>query len=383
MSFARGDGSYRCSFRHRFLFDQQRWFFFMKIEKTPTQKFDYFLPESLIAQMPAVPRDHSRLLVQGKDGIEHKQFFDVVDYLQAGDVLVMNDSKVFQARLRAKTRFNTLLEVVLLHGKNGKWEAMTSHGRRLKIGREVIFENGMVAKVVEKHLDRWTLTLDFSCTDVEVMKLAEECGEIPLPPYIHASQEVAKTHYQTIYANAYGSVAAPTAGLHFTPELIEKLKFKGVHIATITLHVGMGTFHPLNADFVEDHVMHEEMVEISSSAAKTINQAKQEGRRVIAVGTTCVRTLEGITKQLNTQTLPENGFSGMLNVYITEGFSFRIVDGLITNFHLPKSTLLVLVCAFAGFENVMRLYRLAITYQYRFYSFGDAMLIWRGSGRES
>jgi len=328
----------------------------------PISLFDYYLPSEQIAQKPVRPRDHSRLLViDRKTGATvHKQFFEIADELRAGDVLVMNDTKVFKARLRAGE-----IEVFLLRGEGREWSALLRPGRKARIG-DTFDLGGLVAEVREKSEDG-IATLQFDAGVPEVLAFTDAHGEIPVPPYVEKAPEKLED-YQTVYAKTVGSVAAPTAGFHFTPELIETLKAKGVQFEFVTLHVGIGTFRPVKTETLEEHEMHREFVSIDAETAARINAAKREGRRVIAVGTTTVRALEG-------SGVPKIGFAGDVNLFITPGFDFKIIDGLITNFHLPKSTLLVLVSALAGREHILAAYEEAVRLGYRFFSFGDAMFI--------
>jgi len=313
---------------------------------------------------------------------EHKVFRDIVDELKAGDLLVMNDSKVFKARLRGK-RFKKEYEVFLLRPVPHEfvmegaslWHALVRPGKLVHVGNDIEI-SGLKPKVVEKKPDG-SVVLAFPIPESEVFAFCDQFGEVPVPPYVEKAPEDA-SKYQTVYAKETGSVAAPTAGFHFTPEIIEKLKGKGVEFQFVTLHVGLGTFRPVKAETLEEHVMHSEYVTISSETAQAINKAKAEGRRVIAVGTTTVRALEGVASTqppAPSPQLPTNGYSGDVNMFITPGFDFKVIDALITNFHLPKSTLLVLVSAFAGREHVLAAYKEAIEKEYRFYSFGDAMFI--------
>ncbi len=340
---------------------------------TSIELFNYHLPPEQIAQEPVRPRDRSRLLVlDRKTGDRtHKTFFEIADELRAGDVLVMNDTKVFRARLEGEVKSQkskVKVEVFLLRGEGTRWSALLRPGRKVKVGDAIEFPGTSVpfiATVVEKRADG-TATLAFDVGVEEVIAFTDAHGEIPVPPYVEKAPERLED-YQTVYAKTVGSVAAPTAGFHFTPELIEALKAKGVQFEFVTLHVGIGTFRPVKTETLEEHEMHAEFVMIGAGTAGRIAAAKREGRRVIAVGTTTVRALEGGGI--------EEGKLGDVNLFITPGFEFRIIDGLITNFHLPKSTLLVLVSAFAGRESVLRAYEEAVRMGYRFFSFGDAMFI--------
>jgi len=363
-----------------------------------TSDFDYNLPSELIAQTPAEPRDSSKLMVVDKQAheIKHKHFFDIVHFLQEGDLLVWNNSKVFKARLRGtvllddpsdgvdeqfiptgKILNSSPVEIFLVRPMENPfvWKVLAKPGRRLRLGMKVRFADDFEGEVMLKEKDG-TILVQFAEDDLAVRAKANLYGEVPTPPYVDAGK-MAKSdvsdRYQTVYAKHEGSVAAPTAGFHFTPELIKALEKKGVQFAEVTLHVGLGTFLPVKTDNVAEHQMHSEHVELTSKNADLINQAKVEGRRVIAVGTTTVRTLEGIAHSNSGKLEP---YTGDINIFITPGFKFNVVDALITNFHLPKSTLLMLVSAFIGDrEFTLECYKKAIEEKYRFYSFGDAMLI--------
>lgn len=379
-----------------------------------TSDFDYFLPSELIAQIPMEPRDHSRLMVleRSTKAVEHRHFFDSIDYFKPGDVLVWNNSKVFKARLQGKIVLDEkiehpphppqggiyrvpIVEIFLVRPmeNRGVWKVLAKPGKKLRLGMKVVFAEDFQCEVIAKESDG-TVLVQFEDEDTMVREKANKYGEVPLPPYVESKVEgqkskVAHENYQTVYAKYEGSVAAPTAGFHFTPEVIEKLKMKGVEFAEVTLHVGLGTFLPVKTDRVEEHQMHSEWVELTDKNADIINQAKREGRRVIAVGTTTVRTLEGIASQLSTGDSQQHDravdhrlstvvkpYRGDLNIFITPGFEFKVIDGLITNFHLPKSTLIMLVSAFVG-DRLFTLdcYKKAVEEKYRFYSFGDAMLV--------
>ena len=339
---------------------------------TPTELFNYHLPSDLIAQSPIEPRDSCRLLILDKvsGSIEHKKFFEIVNYLKKGDLLVRNSTKVFKARLRGNVN-GKHVEILLTRslGKY-KWEAIGKPGHRLQIGSDILF-NGASTRVEDVKNGIYFLTFDRGAR--EVLELCEKYGEVPLPPYIKLANTISLDEYQTIYAKQVGSIAAPTAGFHFTNELIEKLNKLGVEIVDITLHVGIGTFKPIKTPTLEEHAMHSEFVEIGADSAAIINKAKREKRRIIAVGTTSVRALEGVASLNPDGAITE--YAGDIDIFITPNYNFKIIDGLITNFHLPKTTLLALVCAIAGRENVIRAYNEAIDNKYRFYSFGDAMLI--------
>lgn len=343
--------------------------------------FDYFLPEELIAQRPIEPRDSSRLLIMDKitGEIEHHQYFrEIIDELTSDDVLVFNDTKVIPARLYG-VRHNTggKVEVLLLNplGEN-KWECLVKPGAKCKIGQKIDFGDFSSGEIrlqgeVIAHTDFGGRIIQFTCFE-NFDELIQELGEMPLPPYIHEKLSD-KDRYQTIYAREKGSAAAPTAGLHFTEELLQKIKAKGIKTVFVTLHVGLGTFRPVSTENIEDHKMHSESYEVSEEAAKIINDAKAQGKRIIAVGTTSVRTLESASKN---GVLQEG--RGSTQIFIYPGYKFQIVDALITNFHLPQSTLLMLISALSSRENCLQAYEEAVAQKYRFFSFGDAMFIRNG-----
>lgn len=333
--------------------------------------FYYDLPEDLIAQTPIEPRDCSRLLVYDRksDKIEHRIFRDVLSYLNEGDVLVINDTKVLPARLFAQTPNGGAVEVLLLKRLDlDEWEVLVKPGRKATVGKTLKI-GGELSLTVKGVTDSGERIVKFEYDGV-FEEILQKVGTMPLPPYIKEKLKD-KDRYQTVYARKEGSAAAPTAGLHFTPRLLKAIEDKGVKIARILLHVGLGTFRPVKEDIITDHKMHSEYYEIGEEAAKVINAAKREGRRVIAVGTTSVRTLETAADG--------NGFvkaeSGNTQIFIYPPYTFKCVDALITNFHLPESTLIMLVSALAGREKTLELYRLAVEERYRFFSFGDAMLI--------
>ena len=332
-----------------------------------TVEFDYNLPPELIAQKSAEPRDSSRLLVlDRKSGnITHTKFRSIVEYLKPGDVLVFNDSKVFRARLRGRNDYGRDVEIFLLRvvrdAAQSTWEALLKPGRMCKIGDRVQLTKTLSCEVLAKAEDG-VVELVFSGAANDVFAYCDMHGEIPVPPYVTTVPEHT-ADYQTVYARETGSVAAPTAGFHFTNELLEQIRSMGVQTAFVTLHVGIGTFRPVQTDTLEEHVMHEEWLTVPKETQEAVARAKQDGRRVIAVGTTSMRALEsGIT-------------SGTTNLFITPGYAFKTVAAMITNFHVPKSTLLVLVSAFAGKEHIFRAYEDAIKEKYRFLSFGDAMFL--------
>lgn len=336
--------------------------------------FDYFLPQDFIAQEPVEPRDSSRLLVLERESgrIWHKVFREIIYFLQPGDLLVLNNTRVIPARLFGR-REDTggAIEILLLTRKTfDTWEVLTKPGRRAKPGTVFVFGDGQLKAEVIEVLESGNRIMRFFF-DGSFEAILDRLGNIPLPPYIKRELEDAE-RYQTVYSEELGSVAAPTAGLHFTPELFRTLHGMGVQTVSVTLHVGLGTFRPVQVENIEEHRMHSEYFKVSSEAAKTINAAKEEGRRVIAVGTTSVRILE-------TAADPQGKFTsceGWTDIFIYPGYQFKCVDALITNFHLPKSTLLMLVSAFAGREKVLNAYEEAIARGYRFFSFGDAMFIY-------
>ncbi len=325
--------------------------------------FDYILPPERIAQSPIEPRDHSRLLVLNRatKTWEHQHFYDIGQFLRPGDLLIVNESKVFKARLEGKIG-QTTVEIFLLRPENDIWIALGKPGKKLKPGTQVQFQDGRSATITEKRDQDGTMLIDFKAPASEIFTWADTVGSVPTPPYVAASAQN-DAAYQTTYAKQIGSVAAPTAGFHFTPELIQQLKNQGIQFASLTLHVGLGTFRPMKTETLEEHVMHEEWIDVPDETLQAIKQTREQGGRVIAVGTTTVRALES------------NIQHGLTNIFITPGYRFKNIDGLITNFHLPKSTLLVLVSSLAGREFILDAYAEAIQKNYRFYSFGDAMLI--------
>lgn len=340
----------------------------MKVED-----FDYYLPEELIAQTPLEHRDESRLLVLDKETgkLEHKHFYDVIDYMEEGDTLVLNDTKVLPARLIGqKEETHAVIEVLLLKNiADDDWECLTKPARRVKVGTIVSFGNGKLKaeciKEEEEGIRHFKLLYDGI-----LLEILEELGTMPLPPYIHEKLKD-QSRYQTVYAKEVGSAAAPTAGLHFTKELLAKIKEKGINIAYITLHVGLGTFRPVSVDTVEEHKMHSEYYHMTREVADLLNKTKENHHKIIAVGTTSTRTLETIMTKYN----EFRECSGWTDIFIYPGYKFKAIDNLITNFHLPKSTLVMLVSALAGRENILNAYSVAVNERYRFFSFGDAMLI--------
>ncbi|WP_289135379.1 tRNA preQ1(34) S-adenosylmethionine ribosyltransferase-isomerase QueA [uncultured Brevibacillus sp.] len=338
------------------------------------QQFDFELPEHLIAQHPLEDRTSSRLLVLQKQtgDIMHQRFTDLIDHLKPGDVLVMNDSRVLPARLIGeKAETGAKIEILLLKSLgDDRWETLVKPGKRMKLGTEVVFGNGLLRCVCEEVTETGGRIVRFLYEGI-FYEILDQLGSMPLPPYIHAQLEDSE-RYQTVYARERGSAAAPTAGLHFTKPYLEKIAAKGIQLAYVTLHVGLGTFRPVAADSVEEHVMHAEYYEIPEETAELVNRAKAEGRRVIAVGTTSCRTLETVGRAHGGKLVATSGWT---DIFIYPGYTFSILDGLLTNFHLPKSTLVMLVSALAGKDHVMTAYKTAVQEEYRFFSFGDAMLI--------
>lgn len=337
-----------------------------------TDDFDYELPKELIAQTPLEKRDESRLLVLDKETgeVEHKMFYDVIDYLNEGDALVINDTKVIPARIIGeKIDTGAIIELLLLKEIGDTWECLAKPQKRLKIGTIISFGDGRLRAMVKEIKDEGITIVKLIYQGI-LMEILEQLGTMPLPPYIHEKLEN-QSMYQTVYAKDYGSAAAPTAGLHFTNELLKKIEDKGIKIVHITLHVGLGTFRPVMVEDVTKHVMHSEHYIMTKEAADTLNYVRKSGKKIVAVGTTSVRTLETIM-QKNNEFVP---MVGDTSIFIYPGFKFKAVDALITNFHLPKSTLVMLVSAFAGKDNIMHAYKIAVEKEYRFFSFGDAMLI--------
>ena len=337
-----------------------------------TKDFWYDLPEELIAQTPLEQRDSSRLLVLGKESgeVSHKHFYDIIDYLQPGDCLVMNNSRVLPARLLGHRPTGGAVEVLLLRDLGNKcWECLVKPGKKMQVGQEVIFGNGELTAAVTAVQEDGNRVVEFRYEGI-FLEVLERLGKMPLPPYIKA--ELAdQERYQTVYSKETGSAAAPTAGLHFTNELLDQIRAKGVKTAFVTLHVGLGTFRPVKADEITDHHMHAELCMISEETAAVLNETKQNGGRIICVGTTSCRTLESLVND-------DGSFeakSKWTEIFIYPGYRFKAMQGLITNFHLPESTLVMLVSAFAGRENVLNAYAEAVKERYRFFSFGDAMCI--------
>ena len=338
-----------------------------------TDDFDFELPEELIAQTPLERRDASKLLVLDKTTgeISHRHFTDVIDYMEKGDTLVLNDTKVMPARLYGvKEETGAVIEVLLLKDEgNNVWECLTKPAKRIKEGTIVSFGDGKLKAKCMEVLDEGIRKFKLEYKGI-LYEILDELGEMPLPPYIHEKLKD-KDRYQTVYAKNVGSAAAPTAGLHFTKDLLEKIKDKGVNIAYITLHVGLGTFRPVNVEDVTKHKMHSEYYVMSAEVADLLNKTKEEGHKIISVGTTSTRTLETIASLYG----KFKECSGWTDIFIYPGYEFKGIDYLITNFHLPKSTLVMLVSALAGKDNIMKAYNEAIENKYRFFSFGDSMLI--------
>lgn len=337
-----------------------------------TKDFNFELPEELIAQVPILDRTASRLMVLNKftGAIEHKIFKDIVQYLKSGDCLVLNNTRVIPARLFGIRESGAMVEFLLLKQlDHHTWESLVKPGKKARIGDKFTFGEGLLRAEIIDYADEGARVIRFDFEGI-FESILDQLGTMPLPPYIQAQLDD-KERYQTVFAKTPGSAAAPTAGLHFTEGLLREIEDKGVHIAYITLHVGLGTFRPVKVDNVLEHKMHAEYYEISEETAATINHAKNNGGRIITVGTTSTRTLEGSTAESGHV---EAG-SGWTDIFIYPGYKFKVIDGMITNFHLPESTLIMLVSALAGKENVMNAYQVAVKEAYRFFSFGDAMLV--------
>jgi S-adenosylmethionine:tRNA ribosyltransferase-isomerase len=336
--------------------------------------FDFELPEELIAQTPLLNRDSSRLMVLDKKTgeIRHETFRNILSYLRKGDCLVLNDTRVMPARLYGeKENTGANIEVLLLKQLEGdRWETLVKPAKRVKVGTKITFGDGRLKATCVDTLEHGGRVLEFSYQGI-FYEVLEQLGEMPLPPYIKEKLDDPE-RYQTVYAREAGSAAAPTAGLHFTEQLLDDIRAKGVHIAFITLHVGLGTFRPVNVENIEEHDMHAEFYQMTEKTARLLNEVRQQGGRIIAVGTTSTRTLETIASKHNGTFAAESGWT---DIFIYPGYEFKAIDGLVTNFHLPKSTLIMLVSALAGRENILRAYNVAVKERYRFFSFGDAMLI--------
>ena len=338
------------------------------------EEFDFYLPEELIAQTPLLKRDTSKLLTinRKENTYEHKVFSDIIDYFNPGDTLVLNNTRVMPARLYGQKKdTGAAIEVLLLKNKeHNMWECLVKPAKRIKVGSIVSFGEGIMEAECVKVLDDGFRYFEFKYEGIFQERL-DELGTMPLPPYIK-ERLTDKERYQTVYSKEVGSSAAPTAGLHFTNELLDKIKQKGVNIVYLTLHVGLGTFRPVSVENIEDHDMHSEYYTLDEEAANVINETKKNGGRVFSVGTTSTRTLETIARDNDGEIVPASGWT---NIFIYPGFEFKCVDGLITNFHLPKSSLIMLVSAFYNREKVLELYKIAVENKYRFFSFGDAMII--------
>ena len=338
------------------------------------EEFDFYLPEELIAQTPLLKRDTSKLLTinRKENTYEHQVFSDIIDYFNPGDTLVLNNTRVMPARLYGQKKdTGAAIEVLLLKNKeHNMWECLVKPAKRIKVGSIVSFGDGIMEAECVKVLDDGFRYFEFKYEGIFQERL-DELGTMPLPPYIK-ERLTDKERYQTVYSKEVGSSAAPTAGLHFTNELLDKIKQKGVNIVYLTLHVGLGTFRPVSVENIEDHDMHSEYYTLDEKTANVINETKKNGRRVFSVGTTSTRTLETIARDNDEEIVPASGWT---NIFIYPGFEFKCVDGLITNFHLPKSSLIMLVSAFYNREKVLELYKIAVENKYRFFSFGDAMII--------
>ena len=338
-----------------------------------TSDFAYNLPERLIAQTPIKERDHSKLLVLDKKTgeIKHKHFYDIIEYLKAGDCLVINDTKVLPARLFGNRKdTKALIEILLLRRiDDNRWEILVKPGKKAKIGAEINFGEELLTGKIVDILEEGNRIIEFQYEGI-FEEILDKLGEMPLPPYIHEKLQD-KDRYQTIYAKHLGSAAAPTAGLHFNDKLLKEIENKGINIARLTLHVGLGTFRPVKSEYINEHIMHSEYYELKENEANKINLAGNSGHKVIAVGTTSVRTLEAIADNRGRV----NKSKGWTNIFIYPGYKYKLVNSLVTNFHLPESTLIMLVSALAGKENIMKAYSEAVDKEYRFFSFGDAMYI--------
>ncbi len=346
----------------------------LDINNMKKSDFYYDLPDELIAQTPVEPRNSSRMIkIDRNNGeIEHKHFYNLCEYLKKGDLLVLNDSRVLPARIYGEKKDNgTFIEFLLLEQKeNMVWEILCRPGKKAKIGTKFTFGNGLLEAEIIDIKEDGNRVARFSC-EGNLFAVLDEIGQMPLPPYITEKLKD-KERYQTVYSREIGSSAAPTAGLHFTTEMLDEIKAMGVNIAYVTLHVGLGTFRPVKEENVLDHKMHSEHYEMPEETARLISETKKNGGRVIAVGTTSCRTLESVATFNNGEIKACDGFT---DIFIYPGYEFKVLDGLITNFHLPESTLIMLVSAFMGYENTMNAYKIAVEEKYRFFSFGDSMLI--------
>lgn len=348
---------------------------FLTEEHLTTEDFDYNLPEELIAQTPLEHRDQSRMLVLDSKTGEYQDdyFYNVIDRLNPGDALVMNDSRVLPARIYGvKPDTGGHLEVLLLNNiKGDQWETLVKPAKRAKVGTKISFGNGELTAVVKEELEHGGRIVEFEYDGI-FLEVLESLGEMPLPPYIKEKLDDPEM-YQTVYSKEVGSAAAPTAGLHFTEELLAKIEAKGVKLVYLTLHVGLGTFRPVSVDNIEEHKMHSEFYRLSEEAAETLNEVRKNGGRIVATGTTSIRTLETIGSKFNGEIKADSGWT---DIFIKPGYEWKVVNAFITNFHLPKSTLVMLVSAFTGRENILNAYCHAVEEKYRFFSFGDAMFIY-------
>ncbi|WP_290032847.1 tRNA preQ1(34) S-adenosylmethionine ribosyltransferase-isomerase QueA [Ligilactobacillus cholophilus] len=346
----------------------------MTEENLKTEDFDYYLPHELIAQTPLKERDEARMLVLNAKTGEYKDdyFYDIIDYLNPGDAVVMNDSRVMPARIYGvKPDTGGHLEVLLLNNTEGdNWETLVKPARRAKVGTKISFGNGELTATVTKELEHGGRMIEFHYDGI-FMEILEKLGEMPLPPYIKEKLDDPEM-YQTVYSKEIGSAAAPTAGFHWTKELLKKVEDKGIKLVYLTLHVGLGTFRPVSEENIADHKMHSEFYSLSQEAADTLNEVKQNGGRIVATGTTSIRTLETIGTKFNGEIKADSGWT---DIFIKPGYEWKVVDAFITNFHLPKSTLVMLVAAFTGRNNILNAYEHAVKEKYRFFSFGDAMFI--------
>ena len=348
---------------------------FLTEEHLTTEDFDYDLPEELIAQTPLEHRDQSRMLVLDSKTGEYQDdyFYNVIDRLNPGDALVMNDSRVLPARIYGvKPDTGGHLEVLLLNNiKGDQWETLVKPAKRAKVGTKISFGNGELTAVVKEELEHGGRIVEFEYDGI-FLEVLESLGEMPLPPYIKEKLDDPEM-YQTVYSKEVGSATAPTAGLHFTEELLAKIEAKGVKLVYLTLHVGLGTFRPVSVDNIEEHKMHSEFYRLSEEAAETLNEVRKNGGRIVATGTTSIRTLETIGSKFNGEIKADSGWT---DIFIKPGYEWKVVNAFITNFHLPKSTLVMLVSAFTGRENILNAYCHAVEEKYRFFSFGDAMFIY-------
>ncbi|MEC6749036.1 tRNA preQ1(34) S-adenosylmethionine ribosyltransferase-isomerase QueA [Marinilactibacillus sp. XAAS-LB27] len=339
-----------------------------------TEDFDFDLPENLIAQTPLEDRASSKMMVLSTSDqtIKDQKFEDIIEELQAGDALVMNNTRVLPARLHGeKEKTGAHIELLLLKNTTGdKWETLAKPAKKAKVGTKILFGDGRLVGTVQEELEHGGRIVEFSYEGI-FLETLESLGEMPLPPYIKERLED-QDRYQTVYAKENGSAAAPTAGLHFTKEIIEKVEAKGVKIVFLTLHVGLGTFRPVNVENLEEHKMHEEFYQLTAESAQTLNDIRENGGKIVAVGTTSIRTLETIGTKFNGKLEADSGWT---DIFIAPGYQFKVVDAFLTNFHLPKSTLIMLVSAFAEREFVLKAYNHAVKEQYRFFSFGDAMFL--------